>query len=133
MEDKLKTPKGKLVIQLFEGKRLVKEILTKNAVTTNGEALLLGCLAGYDYHVDQLKVYKSGGVLATSPLSVTSYTPGTPSLTFTATFDENSFNDTADELRLHTSSNGTIFSIVSGQSVTKSNAQRMIVTWTLEY
>lgn len=102
----------------------------KNALVLNAKKIIAYALANQSgYYIDTIKAYKSSGLLATSPLVTYSF-PTSEKVKFTTRFNETSFNDTLDEIRL-TSIGGGDFSIVTGLSVLKDNTLQLQIEWLL--
>jgi hypothetical protein len=103
----------------------------KNALVNNARKIIaytLGRQSGYA--IDTISVYKAGVLLADSPLVLISFPAGDDKVRFNARFNEASFDDTLDELKL-ASSLGGIFSELSGLSVYKSSSIQLEIEWIL--
>lgn len=100
----------------------------KNQIQSNAKNILVHALAEGTFLVDQIKVYKAGAPLATTPPLTWSFPPGNDKVLFNGRFDEASFNDTFDEIRLDSSTGGN-FSKITGLSVTKNNTLQLEVQW----
>lgn len=102
----------------------------KNALVDNARTILAHSIAGdNNYKLDLIELYKAGNLLSSSPYLTPSY-PDNHRVKFSTRFDENSFNDTFDELRLKSSSTGD-FSIITGVNVEKDNTVKMEIEWIL--
>ncbi len=110
-----------------EKKLLVNQ---KNALVLNAKKIIAYALGNQSgYFIDAIEVYKAGGLLATSP-PVTYSFPTNEKVKFITRFNETSFNDTFDEIRL-ISTGGGDFSIVTGLSVLKDNTLQLQIEWLL--
>ncbi len=102
-----------------------------NALTINSKkiiAYVLGQQSGYA--IDNIKVYKAGTLLATSPSLLISFPIGDNKVKFSARFNEASFNDTLDEVRLCSVIGGE-FSTVDSLSITKADTIQLQIEWVL--
>lgn len=128
----LPMPKGWITIYGIdkEGNRKLL-VDRKNALVANSKKIMVHTL-GQDssYAITNIEVYKAASLLATSPLLTISFPVGDTSVKFTARFNEASFNDTFDELKL-VSTAGGIFSEVTGLSVLKDNTLQLEIEWLL--
>lgn len=103
----------------------------KNAVLTNAKKIIAHTI-GQDptMAIDTIEVYKASGLLADQSTLTISFPPGDNIVKFSGRFDEGSFNDTLDELRLKSSIGGD-FSQVTGLSVLKDNTMQIEIEWIL--
>jgi hypothetical protein len=104
-----------------------------NAILPNYKNIIRHCIAGDITHfIDNIKVLKASVELATSVITQVDYIPLTDNeVKFTAIFDENSFNDTFDEIFL-LSAGGGDFSTVNGLSIAKDDQTQLSLSWTLK-
>jgi len=101
-----------------------------NALVPNAKTILTYLLGGQSTSaITNILVYKAAGLLATSPFLTVSY-PSSDEVKFTTRFNEASFNDTLDELRLISAVGGD-FSIVTGLSLLKDNTLQLEIEWLL--
>lgn len=113
-------------------KELLKEF--DNALTADAPYLIWASAIGNN-NFSAISAYKDSNttLLATAPLdSRTAPNTGTPRVILVATFDEASFNDTLDSIRL-IMGNSSIFSQVTGLSITKDNLTKLEFTWTISF
>lgn len=103
-----------------------------NALVTNAIEVIRRCLGSSGF-IDTITAKKNGNVLATETVSSINFAvaPNNNEVMFKAVFDEASFNDTLDELRLSSSTDGD-FSEVLGLSILKDNATQIGIEWTLK-
>ncbi len=103
----------------------------KNALTTNAKKIIAYLLGSQSsYALDAIKVYKAASLLATSPALTVSFPIGDDKVKFSVRFDEASFDDTLDELRLVSLAGGE-FSLVTGLSVFKDDTLQLQIEWVL--
>lgn len=132
INDVVPIPKGWIKIWGIDkgNKRILLEDRS-NALVENARKIIAHSLAGdSQYFIDTIEVYKAAALLATSPGLTISYPAGDKTVKFITRFDEASFNDTLDEVKL-ISSTGGIFSEVSGLSVLKDNTLKLEIEWIL--
>lgn len=95
----------------------------------NSKLIVSRLLGGMSYELNKIECLKALGSLAEVTSSV-DY-PTVASVRFTSIFDEASFNDTVDEIRLNSGGAGLTFSSITGLSVLKTNAYRLGIQWIL--
>jgi hypothetical protein len=103
----------------------------KNALTVNAKKIIAYVLGQEStYAIDRISVYKAASLLANSPSVTVSFPIGDNKVKFNARFDEASFNDTLDEIKLNSIVGGT-FSEITGLSVFKDNTLQLEIEWVL--
>lgn len=101
----------------------------KNALVSNAKTIIANALAATPgFFINLITCYKLGGVLAARGVTITF--PSVNQITFSAFFDQASFNDTLDEVRLGSTVGGD-FSQVIGLSVFKDNTLQLTIDWQL--
>ncbi len=122
--------KGKGEIRIYEIKGDSRKLLYKgnNAIVANAKKILVHAAGGDGFIIDKIGAYKAAVLLSYQTLFTVTYPAGDDKVKFVARFDEASFDDTLDEVRLESSSGG-IFSIFTGLSHTKDNTTQLEVQW----
>lgn len=123
--------KGWLKITAFYSDGSKKVVVDQhNDLTTNAPTIIANVLGGTpSFNLDVILAYKASALLASSPgLSITF--PASNRVNFNALFDEASFNDTLDELRIGSVVGGD-FSAVTGLSILKDNLLQLSIDWLL--
>lgn len=112
------------------GERILLED-RKNALVANARKIIAHCLGGdMVYAPNQISVYKASVLVATTPSVTINYPVGDDKVRINGRFDEASFNDTVDEIKLE-SAGGGIFSQVGSLSLLKTNAIQLEIEWVL--
>jgi len=110
------------------GERIVL-VDKKNALVINAKKIIAQTLGQQSlFSINTVEVYKTGGLLASTSMIPTF--PADEKVKFNGRFNETSFNDTLDEIRL-TSTIGGQFSVVTGLSVLKNNTLQLEIEWLL--
>lgn len=101
----------------------------KNTLVLNAKTIIANTLGGTPaFYLDLIFCYKASAPLAGRGTVVTY--PSADSVKFASLFDESSFNDTLDEVRLRSFAGGE-FSAVTGLSVLKDNTLQLSIEWLL--
>lgn len=103
----------------------------KNMILPNAKTILARCIAGVNYHIDNIVAYNSNVILASAPITVITY-PDFNSVEFTAIFDYTDWSGVADELRL-TSSIGGDFSQIIDLNITKDTTVQLGIVWKITF
>lgn len=101
-----------------------------NAIQFEAKTIICNALSDQPLQgtITGIVAYKASSLLNTA--TVIAYTfPTSSSVAFGAVFDEASFDDTLDELRLYCDGMVMYFSIITGLSITKDNLSRLYVEW----
>ena len=128
--DTIKPLKGHVTIEVLDGNTVVKILEKDNAITANMKNVVRRAIAGEPYHIDEIKVYAAGVLLATGTLTTDFSMADT--VIFTSIFNESSFSGTFDELNLCVSYDTSIFSILTAISITKAVDQKVSIRWKLK-
>lgn len=103
-----------------------------NALDNNFKNIIRRLLVGENtYQLNRMRAKKANATLAT--VNTTSYVIDPLAnniVTLVANFDENSFDDTLDELNLFSDVGGD-FSILTGLNITKDNLSQLEINWKL--
>ena len=103
----------------------------KNALVSNARKIIAHCLgADVTYALNQISVYKAGVLVSTTPSVTINYPTGDDKIRINGRFNESSFNDTIDEIKLE-SAGGGIFSQVGSLSILKTNTIQLEIEWVL--
>ena len=116
-------------IKVYRNGKLIHE--QPNSIQSGAYNVLRRTLVGDSGYLDRILVYKNNSALATASITQKTYS-STNKITVAAIFDENSFNDTFDEIYIKGSIAGS-FSKVSGLSITKDNLSQISIEWSLEF
>ena len=121
--------KGVVTFKLYRGEELIWEKTQKNAIQTTAQEIMAHCLAGdATYKITAMEAFKASVSLA--EVLIYSWTfPAANEVEMVAVFDEASFNDTLDELRLTASFVPLDFSIIAGLSIAKDDLSRLVINW----
>lgn len=132
-------PKDKLDLKKMQGWLTVNKIAKdgsrttildrKNSLTDDAPQIQLYALAGEDWILDKIQAVKANSILASVDVEYTFPDPNV--LRFTALFDEASFNDTLDEVRLFSTEANLTFSHVTGLSLFKDENIKIEIVWQL--
>ena len=98
-----------------------------NLILENAKKIFVNAIGGNAFVVDTIQVKKSGGLLAEATVMV-DFPAGDDKVRFTARFDEASFNDTLDEIRLVSSAGGD-FAEITGLSIAKDSLNQLEIVW----
>lgn len=120
--------KGEVKIYATRGKsrKLIYE--DHNAIVENAKKILVHAIGGDPFLVDTIEIYKTSSKIAEQTVLTKEFPFGDKSVKFFGNFNEASFNDTLDEIRL-VSSNGGIFATITGLSHTKDNVTQLDIEW----
>lgn len=121
--------KGNITLRWISKGNTIKTLEIENEVVSNGLTIIAKCLAGEDYHLNGIQAYKAGVLLAEADYFNYTFVP-LNQVIFTAVFNEASFDDTLDELRLISSTGGQ-FSRVEGLSIAKASDVSLALDWKL--
>lgn len=127
-------PHGEVKIFTINDKGKRKNIFhKKNMILGNAKTIITKCIAGVNYHIDNIVAYNSASILASAQISTITY-PTFNSVEFTAIFDYLDWDPTniCDELRL-TSSIGGDFSQLTNITILKNNSQQLGVVWKITF
>lgn len=103
----------------------------KNALVSNARKIIAHCLGGdILYALNQIGVYKAGVLVANTPSVTINYPAGDDKIRINGRFNEASFNDTVDEIKLGSIAGG-IFSQVGSLSILKTNTIQLEIEWVL--
>jgi hypothetical protein len=130
IKEQFKYPfKGEVTFKLIKGDKVIKEWTKPNAIQVGAQVMVANLLTGdRTFRITTIEAFKAGFSLAVAPIYNWTF-PAPNEVAFTATFDEASFNDTLDELRLQASFVPIDFSIINGLSITKDDLTRLAITW----
>ena len=120
--------KVKGYIKIYRNGELIHE--QPNTLTSNAYEVLRRTIVGDTGYINKINVYKLGGLLASSNITQKTYF-ATNKIQVISIFDEASFDDTFDEMRLY--GDTYIFSEVIGLSIAKDNLSQIAIEWTLEF
>lgn len=132
INENVPTARGWITIHAITktGERVLLED-RKNALVSNARNIIAHCLGGDTlYALNQISVYKATTLIATTPSVTINYPVGDDKVRINGRFDEASFNDTIDEIKLE-SAGGGIFSQVGSLSLLKTNAIQLEIEWVL--
>jgi len=99
-----------------------------NLILENAKKILVHAVGGDNYVINAIEVYKTSVKLAEDLSLQVEYPIGDKHVKFFAFFDEASFNDTIDEIRLVSSVGGN-FAEVTGLSHTKDDLTQLQIEW----
>lgn len=120
---------GVITYQIWQGDKLIKEETKKNAIQVGAQEIVANLLAGdRSFRLSAMEAFKAGFSLASAPIYNWTF-PAPNEVQFVAVFDEASFDDILDELRLQASFVPLDFSIVDGLSITKDSLSRLVINW----
>ena len=122
--------KGEVKIYAIRGDSSELIYDDSNLILENAKKILVHAAGGDSYVIDTIEVYKTSVKIAEDLSLQVEYPIGDKSVKFFATFDEASFNDTLDEIRL-VSSVGGDFAEVTGLSHTKDGVTQLQIEWTI--
>lgn len=103
----------------------------KNAILANAKTIISKCVAGVNYHIDNIVAYNSAIILASAPITTITY-PASNQVEFTSIFDFTSWSGICDELRL-TSSIGGDFSQLTGLNLIKNTSVQLGIVWRITF
>lgn len=120
--------KGEVKIYALKGssRKLIYE--DNNVILANAKKILVHAIGGDPFIVDKIQVYKTSVQLAEDDNLIVEYPSGDKSVKFFALFNEASFNNTLDEIRL-VSTNGGLFAQITGLNHTKDDITQLQVEW----
>jgi hypothetical protein len=116
-------------IKIYRNGKLIHE--QPNTIQHGAYTILRRVVVGDTGFINEIQVFKTTFMLASSPITQITYS-GTNKVTVIAIFDETSFNDTFDEMRLEGAS-AWDFSKVTGLAIAKDNLSQIAIEWTLEF
>ena len=122
--------KGKGEVRIFsikgDSRKLIYE--DKNTIVTNAKNILAHAIGGDGFIIDKIGAYKAAVLLSFQNIFTVTYPAGNDKVKFVARFNEASFDDTLDEVRLE-STLGGIFSVFTGLAHAKDNLTQLEVEW----
>lgn len=126
-------PSGFVTIYSIDKKGKKNILLKKNMILGNAKTIITKCIAGINYHIDNIVAYNLNVLLASAPITSIIY-PAFNSVQFTSIFDFLDWDpiNVADELRL-TSSIGGDFSQLTNINLIKSNSVQLGIVWKITF
>lgn len=130
IKEKLNTNiKGVVSFELYREGKLVWEHTQNNAIQPGAQEIIAHLLTGdAGYKLNNVEAFKASFSLAVAGIYNWSF-PAANEVQFVAVFDEASFDDTLDELRLEAGLVPLDFSIITGLSIAKDGLSRLVINW----